>query len=298
MANGQADEKKSKMLTSANAIPNAVVPTSDEDMLSLSSQGAVASLSEETGIPQNELRKSLVNSTATASSDIPMTGSPAASLGSPMGFGAQYGQAFVGISGTTRDPSSARVDGAVALGLGLGDANDYVGATLSLTIDSINPADNGMGADGSANFTLTRNLTELSAVSVGVIHLAPWGTSAQEKTPSYYAAVSKMFVLAPDNAANPLPLTVSLGVGNGTFSKLHDQRIQKDSMGYFGAVALAFHPRASVILDYTGSILTTGISVVPVASVPATLSVGLYDVNNQYNNKVTAIASLGYAFTY
>lgn len=223
---------------------------------------------------------------------------PGATLMAPMGFGAEAGQAFAGISGISRDPSSDTADGSLAWGFGLGDANRYVGATVSFALDTLHPDNTSIGSAGSVNFAVSRNLPMDSAISIGANRLVSWGGAAMSKAPSFYASFSKMFTLCPDNAANPMPLTLTLGGGNGYFRKLHDQNMRKHNIGYFGAAALEFHPQASLIVDYTGSILTSGVSVVPDPTLPLTVSLGMYDLNKQYSSRISAIASVGYAFTY
>ena len=81
---------------------------------------------------------------------------PSFSLGAPSGLVSSYGVAFAGISGR-RD--SDNTDGAMALGMGFGDANK-IGGAVSLGIGSIDPRDGGSFNRGNLNLNVGHHFKE------------------------------------------------------------------------------------------------------------------------------------------
>ena len=53
--------------------------------------------------------------------------SPASGFGVPSAFGADWGDAFIGIAGVTEGRTDDKADGSISLGAGFGNADDNVG---------------------------------------------------------------------------------------------------------------------------------------------------------------------------
>ena len=218
---------------------------------------------------------------------------PSFSLGAPSGLVSSYGVAFAGISGR-RDRDNT--DGALALGMGFGDA-DKIGGAFSLGIGSIDPRDGGSFNRGNLNLNVGHHFKEYGfGWSVGMTGLDLWhanGLDGDYQDPSFYTAVTKLW------ANEFLPVAITAGFGNNSYADINRENDRKDKVDGFGAVAMYLHPQLSVIVDYTSNILTAGVSVVPFPDYPISLTLGATNINEQgSNDKVAAIGSLAAAYVF
>lgn len=247
------------------------------------------------GITVDELRKILGASFKPAAS-------PGASMGSPLAFGAQWGAAYLFVGGQNRGPGTdervaAKLSGAYGGGFGLGDASRYV----ALQVDyAVLDASNGPGGASNLNLKLHKAFaTQDAAVAIGVENLGRWG-DAKDVARAYYVTGTKVYNLTPGDIANPRPVTVTMGWGNGRFR--NTERNQKDSFkssyNLFGSVGYSFHPQVGVIADLSSEVITLGTSFVPMKKVPLSVNVGIYDVTRSTLAKAALTASAAYTFTF
>lgn len=218
--------------------------------------------------------------------------SPGIAFGSPVGFGMDYGQLAISIGGATvpksQQASIGKADGSMSLGAGLGDAKKYLGLEVTANLISLR---GGFAEDGSLNTKLHFSLPQQSAMALGVENIGRWG-DAKNGYSSAYAAYTKFFELTP-GAANSLPLSVNIGVGDGRF---HSSG--KSGLSAFGGVALFPTSRFSVIADYTGRDLNAGVSYVPFLRTPLTITLGLVNLTEKDNQDVQFSGGLGYSYRF
>lgn len=220
--------------------------------------------------------------------------SPGSSLGTPVGYGAAWKQAFVGIGGTDGVGNTNRVDGAAVIGAGLGDPQEYVGLEIATTIISLKTR---FADSGAVNFKLHRWLPWNSAVAIGVENAVTWGTAKKANVKANtYLTFTKATALAPENDYNPFWLTASIGVGNGRFEPINtNPTTTKTKVGVFGSLGLQIHPKVSVISSWTGKDLNMGLSLVPFTKIPVVLSIGRVDLLKKNQPASRWVASFGYA---
>lgn len=210
---------------------------------------------------------------------------PGIAFGSPVAFGADWGQVFGGIGGQTLpDGSQDSLDGSALLGFGMGDSG-FVGVELSATVISVKES---IGQDGAFNGKIHRALGNRAAIAIGVENTAGWG-AASDVDGSVYAAYTQAVDLAPDNMRAPMPVVFNVGVGNERFVDPG-----KDSVGLFASVSVHPHRQLSAIADYTGRDLNLAISIVPVRTWPIVLTAGYINMTERLNQQAEFAGGIGF----
>lgn len=217
---------------------------------------------------------------------------PGFSMGAPSGLVPGYGIAFAGISGRS---NSENTDGALAIGMGLGDPNKDLGGAISLSVGSIDPTDGGAFNRGALNLSVGRHFSQYKlGVSVGISGMDIWHEKRDDKMdPSFYGAVTKLF---PNDVA---PVVLTGGVGNNGYADIKASGDRKDKIGPFAAVAVYVMPQVSLIADYTTGITGVGVSVVPFPDYPINITLGATDLFEQApDEKVSFVGSLSAAYVF
>lgn len=225
---------------------------------------------------------------------------PGITLSTPSGFGADYGDAFVGAGFQSRTRYRDAVDGGLVAGFGIGSARDLVGLELAVsqfgTVRSC--------CRGGLSVKVHRLLPRFSSIAVGVENAATWGhmegqEEATDAGRSLYAVGSTVLLLR-DAVTSPFStLTLSLGAGNGRFrteddiladSVAHDNR----EINAFGSASLRVIEPASVIANWTGQDLVAGVSLVPFRGVPLFVTPAVADLTTSPR----FVLGVGYGFSY
>ncbi|MDD9891904.1 MAG: hypothetical protein OXT49_00110 [Gammaproteobacteria bacterium] len=206
---------------------------------------------------------------------------PGIGIGVPTGFGAGQGQVYASIGGTTTKDASNEddYDGSASVGIGFGDANEFVALELQANIISLtdNADDSDFGEEGSISAKLSRNVGRTSAISFGAENISTWGDSLDDTDASAYIAFTTVKALS-DNPSNPLTLSFTIGAGTERFQDL-DNGVRDSGPGIFGALALAVHRQVGLIADYNGNYTSVGLSLVPLRSCPLTVTLSAVNVN-------------------
>lgn len=217
---------------------------------------------------------------------------PGISFGSPVAFGAAWGQAFAGVGGTTvhNAPSSNHgVDGSVSAGFGIGNPYRYAG--LEATVTSISVRDS-FGDSGDVSVKLHRVLPGRSGIAVGVDNTSRWG-AAKATEAGTYAAFTKVLDLNGEDARSPIAMSFNIGVGNGRFTDPG-----KSGVGVFGSVAIAPWRQVSFIADWGGRDANAAVSLVPFARMPVVLTLGAINLAHRFNQDTEFAGGIGYLFTF
>ena len=212
----------------------------------------------------------------------------------PSAYGADWGDAYIGVAGSTGGDESARTDGSAALGIGFGNARRNVGLEVGVGIISLD----GFADDGIVGFKLHRIFPRAGnlAVAAGWTNPIKWG-NANDAEDTFYGVATKQFRLRP-NASNQLPLTASLGVGTGTFRSVGAIDADDNGVNVFGSAGLRVIPQVSVISSWNGTGLGLATSVVPIRRVPLVLTLGVSDVTGNTDEGAEFQGSLGYAIRF
>jgi hypothetical protein len=215
---------------------------------------------------------------------------PGIAFGSPVAYGADWGQLFAGIGGETVPPGAPdSVDGSMLLGLGVGDSATLVGLELSASLISLTE---GFGDDGAFNAKLHRALPGRASIAVGIEGTAGWG-NARSADESTYAVYTQAFDLAPASARQPVPLVFNVGLGTERFVDPGD-----GGVGLFGSVSLHPHRQLGLILDYTGRDANAAVSVVPFYRYPVVLTVGAVNLGNRHGLDTEFAGGLGMLYQF
>jgi hypothetical protein len=218
-------------------------------------------------------------------------GAPGIAFGSPVAFGAGWGELYVGLGGETIEDKDQRVDGSLALGFGLGNANKSIGLDTTVALISLKE---GLDNDGNVSFKLHALLPNQSAFAIGLENTARWG-AAKRTSSSIYAVYSKLW--APTLFGKARPVATSVGVGSQRFVDV-DSLGNKEGLGVFASTALQVNRGVSTILDWTGVDLNAGVSVVPFRTIPVTITAGAINLTENNSRDVEFSFGVGYSYNF
>ena len=211
---------------------------------------------------------------------------PGIAFGSPVAFGAHWGDAGLGIGGATLPKTASDdYDGSAGLVVGVGDADRFVGLETIINVISIRDE---FGDDGSVAFKLHTTLPGDAAIAVGIENTLRWG-DARASESSVFVAASKRFQLPAGDRS--LPLAITLGLGDSRFNDPGES-----GANLFGAIALIPHEQLSLIADYTGTGLNLGVSLAPLRGIPLVISLGYVNVTERNRSDAEFAGGLGYSF--
>lgn len=231
---------------------------------------------------------------------------PVGGLNTPSAFGASWGNVFVGTSyqSSTRaalylnppNPGQARNDGAVYLGVGLGDARNFLG--LETVATSYSTANSGFLNAGSVSFKLHKQFGDNFAIAGGYENAIPWSKGLDGGQTGYGVAT---LVLNPDpNLGFFSNTTISVGGGAGRFRNVGDIRTGKDSYGVFGSLGTRLSPNFSLVADWTGQDLGIGIPITIYLSDSATIQLvpSVIDLVNKETGGARFVVNGGLGFRF
>lgn len=224
---------------------------------------------------------------------VPPAATAGASLGSPIGFGASWGNAGVGLYTQTFDGASSDADGGAGFAVGFGNAKKAVGLEVGLALSSLWGSTNGSGGfgeNGSFSAKLHTQLPGAASIAVGATSFGRFGNSNDARATSFYVAGTKVSRLGK------YALATNLGFGNKEIAgKFTDD---DDGLAAFGSLAFYFNPQVSLIADYTGRLLNAGVSVAPLRKYPLTLSLAAINTTGRYDGRTEIALSAGYGFRF
>jgi hypothetical protein len=213
---------------------------------------------------------------------------PGMTIGVPSGFGADYGDAFVGASFQLRTRSWGNPDAGFVAGFGLGDAQRLVGLEVALTSYGLVRS----CCRGALSVKLHRLLPGDASVGVGFENLAIYDETDAGR--SLYAVGSKVFVLRPDPGSLLGTVALTAGAGTGRFRREVDILEDRETVSPFGSVGVRVLPEASAIATWTGHALVAGVSIVPFSRVPLFITPAVADIGRRER----FILGIGYGFSY
>ena len=216
---------------------------------------------------------------------------PAASISTPIGFGANFGQIFGGFAFQSRTRFTNQADGGLALGVGLGEPQKIVGLDVTLAILSLFGDNAGRG---SFSFKIHRSLPEGFAVALGFENAIRWGET--DAGSSIYGVVSKFFQFTETTKEPFSQLTLSLGVGGGRFRSEGAIEDGVNSLGVFASAGLRIVEPVSAIVEWSGQDLNAGISLIPFQNIPLTVNLAGADLTGNAGDGARFVMSIGYNY--
>jgi hypothetical protein len=212
-------------------------------------------------------------------------GAPGTSTGSPIAYGANWGDLYGGAGFETPSRYVGGSDGAVTVGLGFLNSSNVVG--LDVAITSLSSVNTGFGKRMGLGAKLHRLLPDNWGIAAGVTGIYLNNMPVDAKA-SVYGVVSKVFDLqdTPFKA-----LTLSAGAGNENFRLQKDIRNNNQTFGAFGSVALRVWDPLAVIVDWPGQDLNVGLSIVPFKNFPIVLTPAVADITGSAGKLATSNSS-------
>jgi hypothetical protein len=217
---------------------------------------------------------------------------PGLTFGTPSAFGANWGDLFIGASGATAGKArDGKVNGSISMGAGLGDSQRSLGLELTYNIGSIRKfGQNGTFDLKAHRIVYARGSTQVAA-AVGWNSFAQYVTGERVTNSSVYGAVSAYSVLKPNDPVNTMPVALTIGAGGGQFSQTNATRV-------FGGLGVQVHPQVGVGMGWSGVGLNAGVSVVPVPTIPFTITAQGGDLTDQSLGGTVFVLSIGYGFNF
>jgi hypothetical protein len=202
-------------------------------------------------------------------------GAPGTSTGSPIAFGANWGDVYAGASIQAPIRYSNATDGALTVGMGFADATDIVGIDVGLT--ALSTVRSGVGNRMGLSAKVDKIFGDNWGVAVGVANIY-LNNKPVDGNASVYGVVSKVFGLEGSFMSDFKALTLSVGAGNEDFRLEKDVRAGNKTVAAFGSAALRIWDQLSLIVDWPGQDLDVGLSIVPFKDFPLVLTPAIVDV--------------------
>lgn len=219
---------------------------------------------------------------------------PSLNAGTPVGFGLETGDAFIGIFGSTAGRLRDTIDGSISMGTGLGDASKYLAVEGVFNINSIR----NFGSNGSFDLKVHRIVYEdfyrQVGVAVGWTNFANYGTNAGGTPSSVYGAATISQLTDPENLDSPKPLIATLGLGGGTYRK----STSNGGVGVFANLGYQFAPQWGASTAWSGQGLNFGVGFLPDPTVPLNITLTYSDVTNNSDAGTQLILGVSYGFNY
>jgi hypothetical protein len=230
--------------------------------------------------------------TAPTTPSPPRTYQPGLNFGAPSAFGASWGDLFIGASAATAGKArDGNPDASMSAGFGIGDPYNLLGLEFTFTNGSIK----NFGYNGTFDLKAHRIVYAKGNTYVAVA--GGWNTFAQYgnegiRPSGAYGVVSTYSFLQPDNPVNPMAISFSVGAGGGDF------RQGDASTGVFGSVGMQVHPQIGVGVGWSGVGLNAGISVVPISTIPLTITAQGADLTDNSPGGTVFVLTVGYGFNF
>ncbi|HCG00957.1 MAG TPA: hypothetical protein DEV93_10495 [Chloroflexi bacterium] len=226
--------------------------------------------------------------------------SPASSDGTPIAYGAEWGDGFFGLGFQNRMryvktlPRSQQMDGSVVAGFGLGDAESVIGIETAIT--SFSTVRSGFGNHMGVSFKIHRLLPKNIGVAIG------WEDAIRSQAldggSSIYGVVSSFIPLRKDVASPLGSVTVSAGIGDGRFQTERAISLGKDGVNGFGSLGVRILSPVSLIAEWGGQDLTVAASIVPFVRFPLVISPGFADVTGSAGDGARFTVGVGLGFSF
>ncbi|NEQ23965.1 MAG: hypothetical protein F6K28_33515 [Microcoleus sp. SIO2G3] len=219
--------------------------------------------------------------------------SPALSIVIPTAFGADNNTGFISATYQNRTRYSDVDDGALGVGIGLGDAREAVGVELSYAVASF--GSNRDFGSGGFNVKVHRQLPNDFAVAAGWNGFLNIGDD-NDFEDSIYGVVSKV-IRTRDNINLPFSrVAITAGVGTGQFQPEEDVA-DGDGINVFGNIAVRVAEPVSVIAEWSGQDLGVGVSIAPFKNIPLVITPAVRDITGA-GDGARFVLGTGFAFKF
>lgn len=219
---------------------------------------------------------------------------PSLNAGTPVGFGLETGDAFIGLFGATAGRLRDTFDGSISVGAGLGDASNLLAVEGVFNMNSIRR----FGSNGTFDLKVHRLVYEdfyrQVGVAVGWTNFANYGSDSGGTRSSVYGAATISQLTDPDNLDSPKPLIATIGVGGGVYRK----STSSDGVGVFANLGYQFDPQWGASTAWSGQGLNFGLGFLPDPTIPLNLTLTYSDVTNNSDAGTQLILGVSYGYNF
>lgn len=261
-------------------------PANLEESIGTETPGSMPRLKRKPDSPEDQLYRPRSDILLERSSGY----APSITLLTPSAFGKDWRQYSVGVGFQERTRNTTKSDGAVGLGFGLGDADQWVGLDIGITFTDLSD----FFDRGIVSFKLHRRLRSDLAIAVGVNDALTWGNGDVDG-PSPYGAISKIFRLRDDTQGFMSQIAVSAGVGTGRYRSEFNIFNGNDDPNPFGSLALRVFDPVNVITEWSGQDLSVGLSMRPIRKIPFVISPAVTDLTGNAGDGARFLLGVGYS---
>jgi hypothetical protein len=218
----------------------------------------------------------------------------------PGGWGASAGMVFVGAGTVTPQVYTNHSDGSVGAGFGLGNPEKNMGVELSVAMMDVDKMDNF-----SYGIKVHHIIADGTSIALGGINLFH-DKNKSDADESFYVAISHAVQSLPSEyQPNQSKLHVSVGVGNGMFSRMSPDDIAagkgKHGTRVFGSTAYEVFKATNIIVEWSGINMNSGISTGLLTfdeNIPVTLTVAAGDMTHYSGDGVRLLCALSCAVSF
>ncbi len=227
--------------------------------------------------------------------------SPGLGFATPSGYGPAWGDFFGSASYQQRTRFTSKADGAVGVGMGLGDPVQNLGGEL--VYSSFGTVNRGFFSNGTVSVRAHRIIRGygVSAGFENVLEVGRQTSAGPDGGRSFFLVVSNLLRLGGiDSITTTEPsdgneLIWSIGIGDGRFRREADVAASKVTMNPFGSVGYRFAQRFAAIVDYTGQDVTVALSAAPFRCVPLVITPGFADITRSAGDGARFVLAVGFS---
>lgn len=179
---------------------------------------------------------------------------PAMGANTPGGFGAGWGDFYIGLGGTSRarfqNEDREDADAAAAFGLGFGNPVKTIG--FEVTVNSYSTFEHEYLNRAGIDFRLHRQFGDFSA-AIGYENVIRNGEV--DSGENQYVVLGKWTTLRDDPNKPFSALKTTVGLGSGRFRSQQNVDLDNDGVNIFGSVALRVVAPVSLVADSPASLV-------------------------------------------
>jgi S-layer homology domain len=222
-----------------NCAASAVAKITEQDILNRTGVGSLP------GIATAAVRKPL--------------NAPVGGLTTPSGFGANWGDVFVGAGYQDQLLTGSSLSSfGLAAGFGIGDSRDLIGLETSYSTSSNGGVGlaTGLGLTdrGGVNFKLHKQFGDNVSVAAGWENAIKTGTTDLSTKETFYGVLTGVLPVGDTNN-----FTASVGVGTGRFRQVAAITTNRDETSIFGSLGFRVSENIGLVADYNGRNFSVGL---------------------------------------
>lgn len=226
--------------------------------------------------------------------------SPSLGAGVPTGFGANWGDVMIGLSGSNKDDVRDEYDASMSFTMGLGNSATLFGVELSANNLSIRNFGDNWSFNGKVHRMVYQGSEGFVSVALGQNNLACDGPEAcsdnkpvdglAASTASTYGAISAVIPIENPFGMGTRPLSTTFGFGDGFYSSETDSGKRYSP---FGDIGIQVNDRVGLGIGWSGVGLNSNISFVPFLNRPIIVNLLFADMTDRTKGGFNTVLSIG-----